>query len=156
MTDFPAPPPLLPLARVECDVAAITSLGAVGGQERRFVPLAGGRVFGPALNGQIVEGGVDWQWLRPEGVIEIAAHYVIRADDGGLIEVRSDGVRHGSPEVLARLARGEAVGRDEMYFRTAVRFTTGAPAWSHLNRTLAIACGARHARQVRLDFYSVG
>ena len=56
-------------------------------------------------------GGVDWQWLRSDGVIEIAAHYVIRADDGGLIEVRSDGLRHGSAEVLAQLARGETVPR---------------------------------------------
>jgi hypothetical protein len=110
-------------------------------------------VFGPELNGRIVEGGVDWQWVRADGVIEIAAHYVIRADDGALIEVRSDGLRHGPPEVLAMLARGEPVAREAMYFRTAVRFTTGAPAWAHLNRVIAIACGAREARLVRLDLY---
>jgi hypothetical protein len=153
MTAFPPPPPLVPMTRIECEVGAIESLGAAPGGERRYVPLAGGRVFGPELNGRIVDGGVDWQWQRADGVIEIAAHYAIRADDGGLIEVRSDGLRHGTAEVLARLARGEAVPRDAMYFRTAVRFTTGAPAWMHLNRAIAIACGARDARLVRLDLY---
>ena len=41
------------------------------------------------------------------------------------------------------LARGEAVPPEAYYFRTAVRFTTGAPAWLHLNKLLAIAVGQR-------------
>ncbi len=155
MPAFPPPPPLVPMTQIACEVAAIQTLGAAPGGERRFVPLAGGTVAGPELNGVIVEGGVDWQWVRDGGVIEIAAHYVIRADDGGLIEIRSEGLRHGPPEVLAMLARGEPVARDRMYFRTVVRFTTGAPAWAHLNRVLALACGAREARLVKLDLYRI-
>ncbi len=155
-TPFAAPPALLPMTHIDCEVGPIVSLGHTPIGERRYVTLAGGRVSGPELNGQIVSGGVDWQVLRGDGVIEIAAHYVIRADDGALIEVKSDGVRHGPPEVLAQLARGEPVGRDAMYFRTAVRFATGAPAWQHLNRVLALACGARDAQLVKLDLYRVG
>jgi hypothetical protein len=89
-------------------------------------------------------------------VIEIAAHYVIRTDDGALIEVKSEGMRHGPPQVMAQLARGEPVGRDAMYFRTTVRFATGAPAWQHLNRTLALACGERDAKLAKLNLYRVG
>jgi len=154
-TAFPPPPTLLPMTRIACEVGAITSLGQLPTGERRYVPLTGGVVQGPELNGHIVEGGVDWQVLRSDGVIEIAAHYVIRADDGGLIEVRSEGLRHGSPEVLAQLARGEPVHRDAMYFRTAVRFASGAPAWQHLNKVIALACGARDARLVKLDLYRI-
>ena len=153
---FPPPPALLPMTRVECEVGGVVSLGATPAGERRYVPLTGGRVHGPELDGEVVAGGVDWQWLRSDGVIEIAAHYVIRASDGALIEVRSEGLRHGSAEVLARLARGEPVARDAMYFRTVVRFTSGAPAWQGLNRTLALACGARDAHLVTLDLYRVG
>jgi hypothetical protein len=152
---FAAPPALLPLTRIDCEVGPIVSLGTTPIGERRFVALAGGRVHGPELNGHIIDGGIDWQVLRSDGVIEIAAHYVIRADDGALIEVQSDGLRHGAPEVLARLARGEAVERDAMYFRTAVRFRTAAPAWAHLNRVLALACGARQALLVQLDLYRI-
>ena len=106
---FPPAPALLPMTRVVCEVAALETLGPAPQGERRFVPLGGGTAEGPELNGRLVEGGVDWQWQRSDGVLEIAAHYVIRADDGGLIEVRSDGLRHGPAEVMQRLARGEEV-----------------------------------------------
>ena len=157
MPTLPPAPALLPMCQVRCEVGALVSLGGPAKHgERRFVPLGGGTVRGLELNGTLVPGGVDWQVNRADGALDIAAHYVIRTDDGALIEVQSDGVRHGPPEVMARLARGEAVGRDEYYFRTVVRFTTGAPAWLHLNKTLALAVGKREATQVVLDFYRIG
>ena len=152
---FSTPPALLPMARVCCEVKPLVTLGPAPLGERRFVPLGGGTVAGPELNGTLVEGGVDWQIGRADGVLEIAAHHVIRTDDGALIEVQSNGLRHGPAPVMARLARGEAVGRDEYYFRTLVRFTTGAPQWQHLNKVLALAVGQREATRVVLDFYRV-
>lgn len=152
---LPPPPPLLPMTQVVCEVDALVSLGPAKHGERRYVPLRGGTVRGPELNGSVVEGGVDWQVLRADGVLEIAAHYVIRSDDGALIEVQSDGLRHGPAEVMARLARGEPVARDAYFFRTLVRFTTGAPAWLHLNRVMALAVGQREASRVKLDFYRI-
>jgi Protein of unknown function (DUF3237) len=103
----------------------------------------------------VVAGGVDWQLSRTDGVLEIAAHYVIRTDNGALIEVQSDGLRHGPPEVMAQLARGEAVSPDAYFFRTVMRFTTGAPAWLHLNRVMALAVGQRQASRVVLDVWRV-
>lgn len=155
MTAMPAPPALLPMTHINCQVGALDTLGEAPGGERRYVPLGGGRVEGPELNGTLVEGGVDWQVDRADGVLEIAAHYVIRTGDGALIEVRSDGVRHGPPEVMQRLARGEVVARDAYFFRILVRFTTGAPQWAHLNKVMAIACGEREASRVRLDLYRI-
>ena len=152
---MPAPPLLIPMTQVRCEVGPLVTLGAAPLGERRYVPLGGGTVSGPELNGSLVEGGIDWQVARADGALEIAAHYVIRAEDGGLIEVQSTGLRHGPPEVMARLARGEPVGGDEYYFRTVVRFTTGAPHWSHLNKLLAIAVGQREAQRVLLDLYRV-
>ncbi|OYV00273.1 MAG: hypothetical protein CFE45_09760 [Burkholderiales bacterium PBB5] len=152
---FPPAPALLPMTQVRCEVGALVSLGPAKHGERRYVPLGGGTVRGPELNGTLVEGGIDWQVLRADGVLEIAAHYVIRADDGGLIEVQSDGLRHGPAAVMAALARGEAVPREAYFFRTLVRFTTGAPAWTHLNKTLALAVGQREASAVLLDFYRI-
>lgn len=153
---MPAPPLLVPMTQIRCDVGELVSLGDAPQGERRYVPLCGGTVAGPELNGRLVEGGVDWQVRRSDGVLEIAAHYVIRADDGALIEVRSEGLRHGPPEVMARLARGEPVPPDAYFFRTLIRFTTGAPAWLHLNKVMALAVGQREARGVVLDVYRVG
>ena len=153
---FPPAPALTPFTRIRCEVGALVSLGAAPLGERRYVPLTGGEVRGPQLNGRIVAGGVDWQIARSDGVLEIDAHYVIEADDGGRIEVQSQGLRHGPAEVMARLARGEAVAASEYYFRTVVRLTTGAPAWAHLNKVMAIAVGQRQARRVILDLYAIG
>jgi hypothetical protein len=155
VTSLPAPPALIALTQVRCEVGALVSLGAAKYGERRYVPLLGGTVSGPELSGTIVEGGVDWQVNRGDGVLDIAAHYVIRADDGGLIEVQSDGMRHGPPDVMARLARGDAVGRDEYFFRTLMRFQTGAPAWLRLNKVMALAVGQRQAKLVVLDVYRI-
>jgi len=155
MTSWPAAPALVPLTQVRCEVGALVSLGAAKYGERRYVPLTGGTVSGPELSGRIVEGGVDWQIGRADGVLDIAAHYVIRADDGGLIEVQSDGMRHGPPAVMARLARGDDVAPDEYFFRTLMRFQTGAPAWLHLNRVMALAVGQRQAGLVLLDVYRI-
>ena len=143
------------MCQVRCEVGALVTLGPAKHGERRYVLLGGGTVRGPELSGTLVEGGVDWQIARADGVLEIAAHYVIRSLDGALIEVQSDGLRHGPAEVMARLAKGEAVLRDAYFFRTLVRFTTGAPAWAHLNKVLAIAVGQREASAVILDFYRI-
>lgn len=152
---LPPPPPLVPMTQVRCEVGELVTLGPAPHGERRYVPLGGGTVAGPELNGTIVEGGVDWQLHRADGVLEIAAHYVVRTGDGALVEVRSEGYRHGPPEVMARLGRGESVPREAYFFRTVVRFTTGAPAWAHLNKVLALACGEREARLVKLDLYRI-
>ncbi len=153
---LPPPPALLPMTHIDCAVGALVTLGPGPYGERRYVTLGGGSVRGPELNGTLVEGGVDWQVNRADGALDIAAHYVIRADDGALIEVRSEGLRHGPPEVMQRLARGETVARGDYFFRTLVRFTTGAPQWLHLNKVMAIACGEREASWVRLDLYRIG
>ncbi|HNK19904.1 MAG TPA: DUF3237 domain-containing protein [Piscinibacter sp.] len=153
MTAFPAPPALLPMTQIRCEVDALVSLGAAPAGERRYVPLGSGTARGPELNGELVAGGVDWQLARSDGVLEIAAHYVIRTEDGALVEVRSEGLRHGPAEVMQRLARGEAVPREAYFFRTLMRFTTGAPSWAHLNKVMAVAVGQREARAVLLDVY---
>ncbi|MBS0440784.1 MAG: DUF3237 domain-containing protein [Proteobacteria bacterium] len=153
MAAFPAPPALLPMTQIRCEVDALVSLGAAPAGERRYVPLGSGTARGPELSGELVAGGVDWQLARADGVLEIAAHYVIRTEDGALVEVRSDGLRHGPAEVMQRLARGEAVPREAYFFRTLMRFTTGAPSWAHLNKVMAVAVGQREARAVLLDVY---
>lgn len=155
MNPIPPPPALLPMTRVHCEVGALVSLGPGKHGERRYVPLGAGTVGGPELNGSLVEGGVDWQVKRSDGVLDIAAHYLIRTDDGALIEVQSEGMRHGPADVMARLARGEAVPRDAYFFRTIMRFQTGAPQWLHLNKVLALACGQREATRVVLDVYRI-
>ena len=76
-------------------------------------------------------------------------------DRGTRVLVRSDGLRHGPPEVIAALARGEAVEPSRYYFRTVMRFETADPALAWLNRILALGTGSREKLAVRLDVYEV-
>jgi hypothetical protein len=144
------------IAQVRCEVGDLVNLGAGPYGERRCVPLLGGSVSGPGLNGEILPGGADWQILRADGVLDIQARYIVRTSDGALVEVDSRGLRHGPPAVMQRLARGDPVAPQEYYFRTLMRFQTGHPAWQHLNATMALARGERQARLVVLDVFRVG
>jgi hypothetical protein len=142
------------LLSIRVRVRPVVDLG--GG--RRYVPFDGGTFKGREgldLSGTILEGGVDWQTVRPDGTLEIDAHYTLSTDAGELIEVRSTGLRKASPVVSERLARGEDVDPDEYYFRTHVRFTTAAPRLAWLNDRLGISTGRRDRSLVIIDVHEV-
>jgi hypothetical protein len=90
-----------------------------------------------------------------DGVTDLKARYGIETDAGARILVRSDGLRHGPPDVIAALARGEPVDPARYYFRTVMRFETAEPTLAWLNRILALGSGAREKHAVRLDVYEV-
>ncbi len=141
------------LGSLEVEVGPVVSLGPGPYGERRFVDILGGRVRGEDLNGTVVPGGADWQVVRADGVVDIEAHYSLLLDDGARLEIVSSGYRHGPADVLQRLGRGEPVAASEYFFRTFVRFQSGAPRLAHFNRTLAVAVGARRARRVELTLH---
>src|SRR6267142_143507 len=72
-------------------------------------------------------------------------HGTRRTDDGGPISMRSFGLRHGQPDVIEALARGEAVDTAAYYFRTTPRFEPAHPAYAFLNHLIAVASGDRRA-----------
>ena len=80
---------------------------------------------------------------RGDGVLELDLRVTLETDDGALIHLASFGLRHGPPEVLAALARGETVDPATYYFRTTPRFETAHPKYAFLNRLLAVSTGDR-------------
>ena len=144
-----------PIFTIFAELEGITSLGRTPYGERRVIGILGGTVRGPKLNGRILPGGADWQIIRTDGAADIKARYIIETDDGARIMVTSEGLRHGPPEVMERLARGDNVDPAHYYFRTVMRFETSDPKVDWLNRILALARGQREARAVRLDVYEV-
>ena len=93
------------LFELEARVGPPQSLGSGPMGERRLVPILGGHFHG-RLNGKVLPGGADWQILRSDGFADIDARYQLETADGHRIEVRSRGLRHGPPDVIARLAAG--------------------------------------------------
>jgi len=110
-----------------------------------MVPIATGQFEGPRLRGKVLPGGGDWTLLRADGVLELDLRVTLETDDGALVDLRSFGLRHGPPEVIAALGRGERVEPSAYYFRTLPRFETGHPSYAFLNRILAVATGNRRA-----------
>ena len=143
------------IGEVEAEVAAPLLFGHGATGERRIVPILGGRVSGPRLEGEILPGGADYQLIRPDGVAEIEARYVLRLADGALVYVVNRGLRHASPEDMARLLRGEPVPPERVYFRTAPVFETAAPAHAWLQRGLFLGLGERRPASVRVRIFAV-
>ncbi|MGP0091873.1 MAG: DUF3237 family protein [Xanthobacteraceae bacterium] len=143
-----------PIFRIHAELGEIQHFGRTPYGERRVIDITGGRVEG-RVQGRILSGGADWQIGRLDGVTDIRARYTIETDGGGRVLVNSEGLRHGPPEVIERLARGEAVDPSLYYFRTVMRFETADPQVAWLNRILALARGARRARAVDIDVYEV-
>jgi hypothetical protein len=130
---------------LQVNVAPLQKLGAVPHGTRVIAPITGGSFEGPRLRGKVVPGGGDWTISRSDAVLELDLRITLETDDGALINMSSFGFRHGPPEILAALARGESVDSSKYYFRTAPRFETSAPSYTFLNRLIAVASGDRRA-----------
>lgn len=125
-----------------------------GAHGRRFIPITGGRVSGD-YTGSVVPGGADWQITWPDGRLDLEARYALEIDGHGLVEVLSQGVRHGPPDILAALARGDTIDPSLYYFRTSMRFRTAAPGLACLNAMIALAKGRRDKSVVTLSIFEV-
>lgn len=146
---------LQPLFRAEITLAAPQELGETPQGRRRIIGITGGRFAGERLSGRVLAGGADWQVIRPDGVADLDARYTLETSDGALIYVRNRGYRHGSLEIIRRLAAGEAVDPSLYYMRTTPRFETGDARYAWLNRIVCVATGARRTDAVELEVFEV-
>lgn len=126
-------------------------IGATYDGTRRIIPIVGGgRVEGPRIKGRLIGNSADWQLTRPDGVTVADALYAIETDDGVVIQIRNRGLRHGPPEVMARLAAGEPVDPADYYFRTVPEFIAPDGAYDWLNRSIFVCTGARYPLGIKL------
>lgn len=157
-------PELQHVCDLEVELAPVMEMGAGRAGQRRIIPIIGGKVTGPRLNGRILNLGADWQTIFPAassggpsgGLAELDTRYAMETDDGAVIEIINYGFRHGPAEVLAAVARGESVPHGAYYMRTQARLETGDPRYDWVNRTLFVGSGARHAQAVTVSLYAIG
>jgi hypothetical protein len=154
----PLPDPSLSrVYRLEATLGEPLDLGDLAQGRRRIVPLTSGTFAGPELNGTLLPGSsADWQLVLRDGTALGDIRYTLQTDDGDLLYVQSRGIRHGSPEVLARLARGEDVDASEYTFRTSTQIETAAPELDWLNKGVFISVGGRQPGAVIYETYLVG
>jgi hypothetical protein len=132
-----------PLFVLRLNVGAIHSVGGAEGPPQRVATVPSGVFEGERLSGVVLDGGSDWQMVRGDGTTALDVRLVLKTDDGAVIGMTYTGIRHGPPDVMARIAKGEAVDPADYYFRTNASFTTSDARYDWLNRILAIGTGHR-------------
>jgi hypothetical protein len=140
---------------ITAHIGDVTSAGDIGHGVRRIIPIIGGEVRGPDINGKVCAFGADFQIIRPNELIELEAKYAFETDDGAVVYVENRGIRFGPVELLQRLKRGEPVDPKLIYFRTVPKFETGVEKYRWLMEYLFIGSAARHADRVVVDVHQV-
>jgi len=150
---------LIPQLEHACDFVVELSppseIGQCAGGTRRIIPIIGGTVSGPLIEGRILDIGADWQTVLANGVAELDARYAVETTDGAVIEVSSRGIRDASADVAARIVAGENVPTSEYYMRTAIRLQCGDPRFDWVGRSLFLATGGKVGSTVRLSIFRV-
>ena len=136
-------------------LGAPISIGATPDGARRIIPIIGGVVEGPLIRGELIGGGADWQLTRPDGVTVVDATYALKTEDGAVIQIRNRGLRHGPPEVMGALARGEDVDPSAYYFRSVPELVAPEGPYEWLNRSIFVCAGARYPRSIKLWVWRV-
>ena len=132
-----------PLFVMRLSVKPLQIVGAAPGGFRRVGVVPGGSFSGDHLSGEVLDGGADWQIVRPDGATTLDVRLVLKTDDGAMIAMSYRGLRLGPREVIERLEAGEAVDPASYYFRIAATFETAAPSFHWLNDLLAVGVGHR-------------
>lgn len=142
-----------------CELKVLVSAPMVVGETahgvRRVIPIVGGTFEGPKMKGDIVNGGADWQIVRKDGVAELEAHYTIKTDDGTYIYIKNLGLRVASPEIAAKIGRGEQVSPNDYYFRAVPKFEAPAGKYEWLNNAIFICKGIRNPDNVTIQVWKV-
>ena len=148
-------PHLRPVCTLKVELGPIIEMGQGRAGKRRIIPIIGGTVEGPELSGTILNVGADWQTIFADGSANLDTRYAFETHDGAVIEVVNLGFRHGPPEVLERLAKGEEVSADSYYMRTSARFETGDSRYQWVNKSIFIGTGMRKASAVEVAMFAV-
>ena len=148
-------PALEHFCNLTVQLAPIVEMGEGRGGKRRIIPIIGGEVTGDKINGKVMNIGADWQTIFPDGLAELDTRYAIETDDGAVIEIINFGYRHGPPEVIEAIARGEDVPLDQYYMRTHARMETGDPRYAWVNKMLFVGTGGRKKSAVHISLYKI-
>lgn len=126
------------------EIAPAREVGELDGGFRRVIPITGGSFTGPAIQGEVLPGGTDWNLTRPDGVAEVWARYTLRADDGVLVGVTNAGLIVPLPD-------------GSLYARTSPQFEVAGERYAWLRRSIFVGTLVPGASGgvVQLEFFRV-
>ena len=134
-----------PLFVMRLKVRKLQIVGTTPDGYRRVGVVPGGSFEGGRLAGEVLDGGNDWQTVRPDGATTLNVRLVLKTKDEALIGMTYHAIRYGPPDVVASIERGEVVDPKSYYFRLNPLFETANASYDWLNRIVAIGIGHRVA-----------
>jgi len=124
------------------------------GSERAGVYVLDGTVEGPGIKGIVLpQSGADWPLLRPNGVIDFDARYMLQLDDGSVVYVRNRGFRWGDAKVMERMRLRQEVDPSEYYFRVSPKFEAPEGAYDWLNRYVFVGVAEKSPGGNAIHYY---
>ncbi len=79
-------------------IGSMINVGESKRGTRRVIPITGGTFSGPKIKGEVLPGGEDWQLVRPDGDTELYARYLLKTNDGHVIQIINTALMHmGTP-----------------------------------------------------------
>jgi Protein of unknown function (DUF3237) len=132
-----------PLFVMKLDVKPIVLVGETPGPFRRVGIVASGTFTGDRLSGTVLDGGSDWQTVRDDGSTTLDVRLLLKTDDAVTFTMSYRGVRHGPPDLIQRLEKGEVIDPSSYYFRINPIFEAPLGRYDWLNRVIAVGAGHR-------------
>jgi Protein of unknown function (DUF3237) len=92
---------------------------------------------------------------RVYGATTLDVRLVLKTADNSLIGMTYQGIRYGSPDIIARIDQGESVDPGEYYFRTSPRFETASESYDWVIRITSVGLGYRTAAAVIYSIFEI-
>ena len=142
------------LFTIRISVDELCDIGSTPFGTRHIDMLGEGSFDGPKLKGVVI-GGMDQKIFRSDGAMNPNVRLVLKTDDEALIYMFYTGIRHGSEEVMERIASGEEVDPSEYYLRNTPYFETSAPQYDWINRIVCVGVGRRMPDYATYDIFEI-
>lgn len=80
--------------KAKVKIGTMINVGESKRGTRRVIPITGGTFSGPKIKGEVLSGGEDWQLVRPDGDTELYARYLMKTDDGTVLQILNKALMH--------------------------------------------------------------
>ncbi len=143
------------IGELKIEVTGTYMLGGTPLGQRRLDRLDKGHFKGPKIPAEIKAGGMDLLLGGSDGAVRPNVRLVLKLDDGETLLIVYRGVRHGTPEVMERIAKGEQVPPNEYYLRTGLVFETASRKYDWMNRIVGVGVGRRAPGAAIYDVFEI-
>jgi hypothetical protein len=129
-----------------------TTMGAT----RAAVYAAEGTIEG-AITGKVVPmSGGDWPLVRPDGVIDFDARYLLELDDGTIVYLQNRGYRWAyTADAAERMSRNEPADSGEYYMRVSPKFDVAAGPHDWLAKHVFVGVAEKVPGANRIHYFKV-